>query len=156
MPTMEEQYSLVRVCLTYKAREYSNCIQMALILSFFIYKYDNSDQRLCVLTTCFELVQGLDPLYLFTGVSSITFPQMHQDINSICCEVQSGKRTQQNHKSISKLLYINDGTGRNPRTNVKVLFHYQTVQMDVLYYVQFKQELANMHLHYSCNFMKRF
>jgi len=46
------------------------------------------------LTTCFESVQGLGPFYLFTDVSSIMFPHMCQDINSICCEVQPSKCTQ--------------------------------------------------------------
>lgn len=72
---------------------------------------------------------------LFTGVSSITFPQMCQDINSICCEIQPGKLIQQHCKSIYKLLHINEGSGTNSnsRTSVNVLFHHQIVQMGVLY-----------------------
>lgn len=81
---------------------------------------------------------------------------MCQDINSICCEAQPGKCTQQNCKSIYKLLHVNEGSGTNSRTSVKVLFQHQIVWMDVLYYVQFKQEFANMHLRDSCNFMKIF
>lgn len=74
------------------------------------------------MTTCLELVQGLGPLYLFTGVSSITVPQMCQDINSICCEVQPCRCTQQNCKSIYKLLHINEGSGTNSRTSIKFYF----------------------------------
>lgn len=63
MTARKEQFSLVGVCLTYKAKEFSTCIQVAPILSFFIY------MTTLATVLCFDLmfqisVRSRSPLFM--------------------------------------------------------------------------------------------